>query len=65
VNNQGSLNFIKNNENINDFIDFIRERYNTKEYIDAINIFEKWFDNNNNIDIYEIYTTLRMSMFET
>ena len=64
-NNQGSLNFIKNYENINDFIDFIKERYDNKEYRYALNIFEKWFDNNNNIDIYEIYTTLRMSLFET
>jgi len=69
INNRGSLNFKKTQNSINKLCDFIKDRYNSKEYLKFVDIIEKWFldihkkkwrNNNNEISVME---TMRMSVF--
>jgi len=60
-----SLNFDKNDENIDSYIEFIKEHFSNSSYIGSLAIFEKWFENINEKSVsYEIYNTLRMCVHE-
>jgi hypothetical protein len=60
-----SLNFNKNDETINSYIEFIKEHFLNSCYISSLAIFEEWFKNINEKSVsYEIYNTLRMCVHE-
>jgi len=60
-----SLNFNKNNENIDRYIQFIKEHFLNSSYTGSLAIFEEWFKNINEKSVsYEIYNTLRMCVHE-
>jgi hypothetical protein len=60
-----SLNFDKNDENIDSYIEFIKEHFLKTSYIGSLSVFEEWFENiNEKSASYEIYNTLRMSVHE-
>jgi hypothetical protein len=60
-----SLNFDKNDENIDSYIEFIKEHFLKTSYIGSLSVFEEWFENINEKSVsYEIYNTLRMSVHE-
>jgi len=60
-----SLNFNKNDENINSYIEFIKEHFLNSSYTGSLAIFEEWFKNINEKSIsYDIYNTLRMCVNE-
>jgi len=48
-NNNQSIQFIKTQSNINSFIDFIKKRHNSAEFLRTIGIFEDWFSKNRGI----------------
>jgi hypothetical protein len=68
IHNNKSLEFTKTQNNINQFFEFIKARYNSHEYMFSISIFENWFSNKNQNNSYRqntlILNTLRMSVFE-
>jgi len=60
-----SLNFNKNDENIDRYIQFIKEHFLNSSYTGSLAIFEEWFKNINEKSLsYEIYNTLRMCVNE-
>jgi len=60
-----SLNFNKNDETINSYIEFIKEHFLNSSYTGSLAIFEEWFKNINEKSVsYEIYNTLRMCVNE-
>jgi len=60
-----SLNFNKNDETINSYIEFIKEHFLNSSYTSSLAIFEEWFKNINEKSVsYEIYNTLRMCVHE-
>jgi len=60
-----SLNFNKNDETINSYIEFIKEHFLNSSYTGSLAIFEEWFKNINEKSVsYEIYNTLRMCVHE-
>jgi hypothetical protein len=60
-----SLNFNKNDETINSYIEFIKEHFLNSSYTSSLAIFEEWFKNINEKSVsYEIYNTLRMCVNE-
>jgi hypothetical protein len=60
-----SLNFNKNDENIDSYIQFIKEHFLNSSYTGSLAIFEEWFKNINEKSVsYEIYNTLRMCVHE-
>ena len=46
TNNNQSIQFNKTQSNINSFIDFIKKRHNSAEFLRTIRIFEDWFSKN-------------------
>ena len=63
--NNKSLEFTKTQNNINQFFEFIKTRYNSDEYINSILIFENWLSTQNNENQKSfILNSLRMSVFE-
>jgi hypothetical protein len=70
IHNNKSLEFTKTQNNINQFFEFIKTRYNSDEYINSISIFENWFSNQNQNENNSrrhntfILNTLRMSISE-
>lgn len=64
IHNNKSLEFTKTQNNINQFFEFIKTRYNSDEYINSISIFENWFSNQNQNNNTFILNTLRMSISE-
>jgi len=66
LHNKGSLNFNNHNktndEKILLYCEFIREHYKDSDYLNCLNIFEKWFQNKNKCNIE--CNTLRMTLFE-
>ena len=61
--NNGSLNFIKTETQLYDFIDLIKKKYMDSDYLKKIENMELWFRNNKNKYSIE-YTTLRMTTIE-
>jgi hypothetical protein len=60
-----SLNFNKNNETIDSYVYFIKERFLNSQYTGSLSIFEEWYKNINETSVKEeIYNTLRMSVNE-
>jgi hypothetical protein len=71
IHNNKSLEFTKTQNNINQFFEFIKTRYNSDEYINSILIFENWISNekekekeSRRRDNTFILNTLRMSISE-
>jgi hypothetical protein len=66
VHNKGSLNFNNHNKTSDEkillYCEFIREHYKNSDYLNCLNIFEKWFQNKNKCTIE--CNTLRMTLFE-
>jgi len=61
----GTLNFNKNNENIDSYIEFIKEHYLNSYYTSSLSLFENWYKNITEKSVsVEIYNTLRMSAIE-
>ena len=61
----GTLNFNKNNENIDSYIEFIKEHYLNSYYTSSLSLFENWYKNITYKSVsVEIYNTLRMSAIE-
>jgi len=61
----GTLNFNKNNENIDSYIEFIKEHYLNSSYTSSLSLFENWYKNITEKSVsVEIYNTLRMSAIE-
>ena len=65
-NNNGSIQFIKTQENIYSLFQFIKEKYNSSEYLRTIDIFENWFwlSNQENQNGKMEVETMRMSISE-
>jgi hypothetical protein len=63
-NNSGSLDFTKTQENINKLFEFIKEKYNSVEYLRTIEIFENWFSKEGNKTAQMEMETMRMSISE-
>ena len=60
-----TLNFNKNTETIDSYIQFIKDHYLNSSYTGSLMLFENWFNNiSNNSVSSEIYNTLRMSVNE-
>jgi hypothetical protein len=60
-----SLNFNKNNETIDSYVYFIKERFLNSQYTGSLSIFEEWYKNINETSVKEeIYNTLRMTVNE-
>ena len=65
-NNNNSIQFTKTQENIHRLFEFIKEKYNSSEYLRTIEIFENWFskkENQNENRKMEL-ETMRMSISE-
>lgn len=65
VHNNKSLEFVKTQNNINQFFEFIKSKYNSDEYMNSISVFENWFQNKNQKENNKksfILNTLRMSI---
>jgi hypothetical protein len=66
IHNKGSLNFNNHNKTSDEkillYCEFIREHYKDSDYLNCLNIFEKWFQNKNKCTIE--CNTLRMTLFE-
>jgi hypothetical protein len=60
-----TLNFNKNTETIDSYIQFIKDHYLNSSYTGSLMLFENWFNNISNKSVSsEIYNTLRMSVNE-
>jgi len=60
-----TLNFNKNTETIDSYIQFIKDHYLNSSYTGSLMLFENWFNNiTNNSISSEMYNTLRMSVNE-
>ena len=71
VSNKGTLNFYKTKANMLSYVQFIKERYKTPEYLAAIQFTENYYSTMKNIknkmigeSDFDILDNLRMSMFE-
>jgi hypothetical protein len=63
-NNNSSIQFTKTQENINKLFEFIKEKYNSVEYLRTIEIFENWFSKEGNKTAQMEMETMRMSISE-
>ena len=63
LHNNGSLSFVKTNDNILNYCGFVREHYKLSEYVKTIGYFEKWFLRNKKINTLEA-NTMRMTALE-
>ena len=65
IHNNMSIQFTNTQTNINDFIKFIKNRYNSEEYSKTIHIFEEMFSKNYKKHAEKVeFETLRMSITE-
>lgn len=69
IHNNKSLEFVKTQNNMNQFFEFIEARYNSDEYMNSISVFENWFSNqkekeSRRRDNTFMLNTLRMSISE-
>jgi hypothetical protein len=63
-NNNNSIQFTKTQENINRLFEFVKEKYNSVEYLRTIEIFENWFSKKDNQNGSMELETMRMSISE-
>ena len=63
LHNNGSLSFVKTNDNILNYCGFVREHYKLSGYIKTTEYFEKWFLRNKKLNTLEA-NTMRMTALE-
>jgi hypothetical protein len=63
-NNNNSIQFTKTQENIHRLFEFIKEKYNSSEYLRTIEIFENWLSKKENQNGKMELETMRMSISE-
>jgi hypothetical protein len=63
-NNNSSIQFTKTQENIYQLFNFVKEKYNTVEYLRTIEIFENWLSKKENQNGKMELKTMRMSISE-
>jgi hypothetical protein len=63
-NNNSSIQFTKTQENINRLVEFVKEKYNSVQYLRTIEIFENWFSKKDNQNGSMEVETMRMSISE-
>jgi len=63
-NNNNSIQFTKTQENMNKLFEFVKEKYNSVEYLRTIEIFENWLSKEGNQNGSMELETMRMSISE-